>query len=183
MEQNCAGCSHCKSLNRSNCTPDILVTAKGLGAGMPIGGIVARKSIMERWAEGSHGSTYAGNAIACAAANAVLDLVHGGLMQNAAHVGNHLMNGLRELQSRYACIGDVRGRGLMIGVDFVLDRTTREPARQQANAMMEEAFKRGMLILTCGYSTIRFCPPLVLTTAEADEALERFESTIKAVWK
>lgn len=183
MEQNCAGCTHCKSMSRSGCTPDILVTAKGLGAGMPIGGIVARKSIMERWAEGSHGSTYAGNALACAAANTVLDLVQGGLMHNAAHVGAHLMNGLRDLQSRYACIGDVRGRGLMIGVDFVLDRTTREPARAQANAMMEEAFKRGMLILTCGYSTIRFCPPLVLTVGEADEALERFEATIKAVWK
>jgi 4-aminobutyrate aminotransferase len=98
-------------------------------------------------------------------------------------VGAHLKQGLIELQSRYACIGDVRGRGLMLGVDFVLDRATKEPAKALADTIMEEAFRRGMLILTCGYSTIRFCPPLVLSIAEADEALERFEATIKAVWK
>jgi len=167
----------------NGCTPDILVTAKGLGAGMPIGGIVARRELMDRWSAGAHGSTYAGNAIACAAANQVLDLINGGLADNAAVVGAHLKRGLVELQSRYACIGDVRGRGLMLGVDFVLDRATKEPAKALAEQIMEESFRRGMLILTCGYSTIRFCPPLVLSIAEADEALERFESTIKAVWK
>jgi 4-aminobutyrate aminotransferase len=135
---------------------------------------------MDRWLPGAHGSTYAGNAVACAAANAVLDLVSGGIMQNAAEVGAHLKNGLHQLQARYDIIGDVRGRGLMLGVDFVLNKETREPAKQLADEIMEEAFHRGMLILTCGYSTIRFCPPLVLTKAEADEALERFEATIQA---
>ena len=176
-------CAHCSMSKVHGCTPDILVTAKGLGAGMPIGGIVARRELMDRWSAGAHGSTYAGNAIACAAANQVLNLVNGGLAANAATVGAHLKQGLIELQSRYACIGDVRGRGLMLGVDFVLDRATKEPAKALADTIMEEAFRRGMLILTCGYSTIRFCPPLVLSIAEADEALERFEATIKAVWK
>lgn len=183
MAQNGAGCAHCRSKQQPGCTPDILVTAKGLGAGMPIGGIIARRDIMERWTPGGHGSTYAGNAIACAAANQVLELVQGGLAANAATVGAHLMSGLKDLQTRYECIGDVRGRGLMLGVDFVLDRTTKEPAKQLADDIMMEAYRRGMLILTCGYSTIRFCPPLVLTMEQADEALERFESTIKAVWK
>ena len=173
-------CAHCKMASAHGCTPDILVTAKGLGAGMPIGGIIARKALMDRWLPGAHGSTYAGNAVACAAANAVLDLVNGGIMQNAAEVGAHLKNGLHQLQARYDIIGDVRGRGLMLGVDFVLNKETREPAKQLADEIMEEAFHRGMLILTCGYSTIRFCPPLVLTKSEADEALERFEATIQA---
>ena len=173
-------CAHCKMASAHGCTPDILVTAKGLGAGMPIGGIIARKALMDRWLPGSHGSTYAGNAVACAAANAVLDLVSGGIMQNAAEVGAYLKNGLHQLQARYDVIGDVRGRGLMLGVDFVLNKETREPAKQLADEIMEEAFHRGMLILTCGYSTIRFCPPLVLTKSEADEALERFEATIQA---
>jgi 4-aminobutyrate aminotransferase len=104
-------CAHCKMANAHGCTPDILVTAKGLGAGMPIGGIIARRALMDRRLPGAHGSTYAGNAVACAAANAVLDLVSGGIMQNAADVGAHLKNGLHQLQARYDIIGDVRGRG------------------------------------------------------------------------
>lgn len=173
-------CAHCKKTKSQGCTPDIVVTAKGLGAGMPIGGIIAKKSLMERWPEGSHGSTYAGNALACAAANVVLDLVKEELCTNAADVGAHLKAGLESLAKRYDVIGDVRGRGLMLGVDFVLNKETKEPAKQLAGEIMEEGFRRGMLILTCGYSTIRFCPPLVLTKPEADEALERFEATIQA---
>jgi 4-aminobutyrate aminotransferase len=160
--------------------PDIVASAKGLGGGVPIGAIIARRDLTHLWEPGSHGNTYGGNALACAAANEVIDLVHEGLAANAARVGAHLMAGLRELQARYEVIGDVRGRGLMIGVEFVKDRGTREPARALAHHLMEECFRRGLLVLTCGASTVRLCPPLVLTEAEADEALNTMEAALVA---
>jgi len=185
FEQECpadesGACATCNRAQPIGCVPDILATAKGLGAGMPIGAIVARKDLTELWEPGSHGNTFGGNALACAAANEVLDLVQTELAANAARVGAHLLRGLRKLQQRYDVIGDVRGRGLMIGVEFVKDRATREPARALAHQVMEEAFHRGLLILTCGTSTIRFCPPLVLTEAQADEGLARFEAALRA---
>jgi 4-aminobutyrate aminotransferase len=175
-----AACAHCGKPQSSGCVPDIIVSAKGLGGGVPIGAIVARKELTERWEPGSHGNTFGGNALACAAANTVLDLVNEELAANAARVGEHLMQGLAELQGRYEQIGDVRGRGLMIGIEFVKDRRTREPARALSHAVMEEAFKRGALLLTCGASTIRLCPPLVLTETQADEALTIFEAALRA---
>jgi 4-aminobutyrate aminotransferase len=159
--------------------PDIVASAKGLGGGMPIGAMIARRELTEQWEPGSHGTTYGGNGLACAAAYEVLSLVEEELAANAAHVGAHLMQGLRTLQERYEQIGDVRGRGLMIGVDFVKDRATREPARALSYNIMEQAFRRGLLLLTCGTSTIRLCPPLVLTNAQADEALNMFEATLQ----
>lgn len=161
--------------------PDIVASAKGLGGGVPIGSMIARRDLMERWEAGAHGNTYGGNALACAAAYEVLSLVEEELTDNAAHVGDYLMNGLKALQERYEVIGDVRGRGLMIGIDFVKDRATKEPNKVLANSIMEEAFKRGMLLLTCGASTIRLCPPLVLTEDQADEALTILEATLQAL--
>jgi 4-aminobutyrate aminotransferase len=102
------------------------------------------------------------------------------LAANAARVGAYLMQGLRDLQQQYDVIGDVRGRGLMIGIELVKDRETREPARALAQCVMEEAFRRGLLILTCGASTIRLCPPLVLTEAQVDEGLTIFEAALRA---
>jgi 4-aminobutyrate aminotransferase len=160
--------------------PDIVATAKGLGGGMPIGAMIARKGLTEQWEPGSHGNTYGGNALACAAANQVLALAEEQLIANAARVGAHLMAGLAELQGRYEVIGDVRGRGLMIGVELVKDRASREPARALAHHVMEDAFRRGLLLLTCGASTIRLCPPLVLSEAQADEALALFEASLRA---
>ena len=160
--------------------PDIVASAKGLGGGMPIGAMIARKALTELWEPGSHGNTYGGNALACAAANEVLALVEDELAPNAARVGAHLMAGLRALQARYDAIGEVRGRGLMVGVELVKDRASREPARALAHGVMEECFRRGMLILTCGASTIRLCPPLVLSAAQADEALTIFEAALRA---
>ncbi|HEX9369381.1 MAG TPA: acetyl ornithine aminotransferase family protein [Roseiflexaceae bacterium] len=159
--------------------PDIVASAKGLGGGMPIGAMIARKELTTLWEQGSHGNTYGGNALACAAANEVLDLVQSELAANAVRVGDYLMQGLAELQGRYEQIGDVRGRGLMIGVEFVKDRAGREPARALAHAVMEKAFRRGLLLLTCGASTIRFCPPLVLTEAQVDEGLALFEAALQ----
>ena len=161
--------------------PDIVASAKGLGGGVPIGAMIARRELMEHWAPGAHGNTYGGNALACAAAYEVLSLVDEELTANAAKVGAYLMNGLQALQARYEVIGDVRGRGLMLGIDFVKDRATKEPAKDLANAVMEEAFRRGLLLLTCGASTIRMCPPLILTEDQADEALTLFEATLRAL--
>jgi 4-aminobutyrate aminotransferase len=160
--------------------PDIVASAKGLGGGMPIGAMIARTQLTEQWEPGSHGSTYSGNALVCAAAYEVLSLVESELAANAARVGDYLRQGLEELQGRYEQIGDVRGRGLMLGVEFIKSRATREPARALAHNIMEQAFKRGLLLLTCGASTMRFCPPLVLTEAQVDEGLTIFEAALHA---
>lgn len=178
QDQPVGRCGHCAG---QHCTPDIVVSAKGLGGGLPIGAIIARRALTERWTPGAHGSTYSGNALSCAAANVVLDLVRDGLADNARAVGAHLMRGLATLHQRYPVIGDVRGRGLMIGIEFVSDRGSRAPDHDLAEAVMLQAFRRGVLLLTCGESTIRLCPPLVLTATQADEALNVLEASIRAV--
>jgi 4-aminobutyrate aminotransferase len=150
--------------------PDILLTAKGLGSGMPIGAIVARE-VISTWESGSHGSTYGGNPVCCAAALATLDLVEGGLMANAAAMGDRLLAGLRQLEAKHACIGEVRGVGLMIGVEFVKDRRTREPAPDLLKTLVLGAFQRGLLLLGAGKSTLRLAPPLVVDEHDVDTAL------------
>jgi 4-aminobutyrate aminotransferase len=150
--------------------PDILLTAKGLGSGMPIGAIVARESV-STWESGSHGSTYGGNPVCCAAALATLDLVESELMENAARMGDRLLAGLRSLEAKHACIGDVRGVGLMIGVEFVKDRHTREPAPELLKNLVLAAFQRGLLLLGAGKSTLRLAPPLVVDEQDVDTAL------------
>jgi 4-aminobutyrate aminotransferase len=138
---------------------------------------------MENWQPGAHGNTYGGNALACTAAYETLCLVEGGLMQNAAEVGAYLQQQLQVLAQKSPHIGQVRGRGLMIGVEFVKDRATREPDHAGSDAVMLESFRRGLLLLTCGRSTIRFCPPLVVTRDEVDDAVERFEAAIDHVYE
>ena len=150
--------------------PDILLTAKGLGSGMPIGAIVARESI-STWESGSHGSTYGGNPVCCAAALATLDLVEGELMANAERMGQRLMAGLRVLEAKHGCIGEVRGLGLMIGVELVKDRRTREPAPDLLRTLLLGAFQRGLLLLGAGTSTLRLAPPLVVDQQDVDTAL------------
>jgi len=157
--------------------PDILLTAKGLGSGMPIGAIVAKESV-STWETGSHGSTYGGNPVCCAAALATLDLVEGELMANAAAMGERLMAGLRRLQERHACIGDVRGVGLMIGVEFVKDRATREPAPELLRDLVLAAFRRGLLLLGAGKSTLRLAPPLVVDQYDVDTALTMLDGLL-----
>jgi 4-aminobutyrate aminotransferase len=141
--------------------PDVLLTAKGLGSGMPIGAIIARESIM-RWASGSHGSTFGGNPVCCAAALATLDVIEGGLLDNAHAMGELLLAGLKRLQEKHVCIGDVRGTGLYIGVDFVKDRVTKEPAKELVHELGQLAFSKGLLLLSCGESVVRIAPPLVI---------------------
>ena len=150
--------------------PDVLLTAKGLGSGMPIGAIIARESIM-RWASGSHGSTFGGNPVACAAAIATLDIVERELMDNANAMGARMMDGLRALQEKHPCIGDVRGTGLYIGVDFVKDRATKAPAKDLVHQLGQLAFTKGLLLLSCGASVIRIAPPLILTAYDVDTGL------------
>src|SRR5574338_445754 len=141
--------------------PDILLTAKGLGSGMPIGAMVAKESI-STWESGSHGSTFGGNPVCCAAAIATLDLVEGGLMANAAAMGERLKAGMCRLAERHACIGDVRGLGLMVGVEFVQDRATRGPAPALVHDLVQNAFRRGLLLLGAGKSSLRLAPPLIV---------------------
>jgi 4-aminobutyrate aminotransferase len=150
--------------------PDILLTAKGLGSGMPIGAMVARESI-DTWESGAHGSTFGGNPVCCAAALATLDLVEGGLMTNAVRMGERLTAGLRRLEEKHGCIGEVRGLGLMVGVEFVKDRRTREPAPELLENLVLTAFQRGLLLLGAGKSTLRLAPPLVVDEGDVDTAL------------
>jgi len=157
--------------------PDILLTAKGLGSGMPIGAIIAKDSVTT-WESGSHGSTFGGNPVCCAAALATLDLVEGGLMANAVTMGERLQAGARRLAEKHQCIGDVRGVGLMIGVEFVKDRKTKEPDGHLAHELELAAFKKGLLLLSCGKSVIRVAPPLVLTEYDVDKGLEILDQTL-----
>jgi 4-aminobutyrate aminotransferase len=150
--------------------PDVLVTAKGLGSGLPIGAMIAREAVM-KWEPGAHGSTFGGNPVCCAAAVATLDLVENGLMQNAAAMGERMAAGLRRLAERHAAIGDVRGRGLLLGVELVNDRRTKEPAPQRVKALVESAFRRGLLLLGCGPSAVRVAPPLLVDAEDVDAAL------------
>ena len=151
--------------------PDIMTLAKGLGSGLPIGAMVAKRRIMEQWKRGAHGNTYGGNPLACAAANATLDLVNGGMAANAAAVGTHFTGRLRELAREFPCIGDVRGRGLMIGIELIETGPDRVPARDLCQKVIERAFHNGLLLLSCGLSTVRFMPPLNVTAAQVDEAV------------
>ncbi|MDD5305523.1 MAG: aminotransferase class III-fold pyridoxal phosphate-dependent enzyme, partial [Elusimicrobia bacterium] len=157
--------------------PDVIVTAKGIGAGMPIGAIIAKESVMT-WPRGSHGSTYGGNPVACAASLAAIGLIKSELAANAAKMGERLLAGMKKLQAKHSCIGDVRGLGLFIGVEFVTDRKTKEPAGDLMAALEQLAFTKGLLLLGCGKSTIRVAPPLVLTAYDVDKGLEIFDACL-----
>jgi 4-aminobutyrate aminotransferase len=150
--------------------PDIITAAKGLGSGMPIGALIAKESVMT-WGPGAHGSTFGGNPVSCAAALATLDLVEESLMANARVMGDRLLAGLRRLAGRHAGIGEVRGRGLMIGVEFVKDRGTREPDPERVHRLEQLAFTKGLLLLAAGRSALRLAPPLVVDEYDVDTAL------------
>ena len=157
--------------------PDIMTLAKGLGSGLPIGMMVAKKALIEKWQRGSHGNTYGGNPVCCAAALATLDLVSSEYCANAARMGEYFIGRLRELQKKYACIGDVRGKGLMLGVELVEDRTTKVPATKLTEQFIRQAYLNGLLLLSCGQSTIRFMPPLMVSKEHVDEAVTILDAT------
>jgi len=155
----------------SGVKPDIMTSAKGLGSGLPIGAVIAKKSIMEQWKRGAHGNTYGGNPLSCGAAIATLDLVQSQYAANAARVGEHFMGRLREMMRDYPCIGEVRGRGLMIGMELIENDADRTPARALCDRLVTRGYYNGLLLLSCGVSTLRFMPPLSTTVAEVDEAI------------
>jgi 4-aminobutyrate aminotransferase len=138
---------------------------------------------MEQWTPGAHGNTYGGNPVCCAAALATIELVEQKYVKNAARVGSYLLDKIRDLAERQPMIGDVRGKGLMFGVEFVEDRGSKKPAKEFVAELIHEAFYNGLLLLPCGVSTIRFMPPLMLSQALADEAMEIIETSIEAVAK
>jgi 4-aminobutyrate aminotransferase len=159
--------------------PDILVMAKGLGSGMPIAGLAARKDLMDRWLPGSHGGTYGGNAVACAAAVATIQTMRDEhLVENAARMGEVLRTGLRQLQRSHPEIGDVRGRGLMVASEMT--DPSGEPWTDRAKAVVRAAFEEGLLLLTCGSyeNTVRWIPPLVVNASQIEDGLERFERAL-----
>lgn len=157
--------------------PDIVCAAKAIASGMPLGAVIARKSIVT-WKLGSHGNTYGGNPLACAAALATIELIHNELMANAADVGSYALEAMEEIKSRHPSVGDVRGIGLMLGLEFVKDRETKEPAHDLREFVVDAAFKRGLLTLGCGESTIRVTPPLVVTRSEIDDGFEILDEAI-----
>ncbi len=157
--------------------PDIVCTAKGIASGMPLGAMIARKSIV-RWPKGSHGNTYGGNPIACAAALATMEVLEDGMIQNATDAGVYAKDILEEIAVRHPSIGEVRGIGLMLGIEFVQDKNSRQPASDLRDRIVELAFERGLLTLGCGKSVIRISPPLCITNLELDEGLAILEEAI-----
>ena len=160
--------------------PDIICLAKGIASGMPLGAIVASAPVMD-WEKGAHASTFGGNPVSCAAALETISLLEEGLIENAVRVGDVLIDRLRDMQRRQPMIGDVRGRGLMIGAEMVLDKESRLPAVDECQDVVQACFKKGLLLLSCGECTIRFCPPLVITEKQADTAVEIFEEALTKV--
>jgi 4-aminobutyrate aminotransferase len=159
---------------------DVVTIAKGIASGLPLGVTCSRADVMS-WPPGAHASTFGGNPVACAAANATIRVLRGGLVDNAARVGDHLIAGLRELQQKHPLIGDVRGKGLMIGVELVRSRETKQRAVDERNALVQAMFRRGVLILGAGRNALRFAPPLVLTIDQADAVLRVVDESLTEV--
>ena len=157
--------------------PDIICAAKGIASGMPLGAMIARADI-STWPRAAHGSTFGGNPVSCAAALATIELLEEGLVENAAAVGAILKEQLTALKSRHAEIGDVRGLGLMIGVDFEKTDGSHAPEAQKRDRVMQRCFEKGLLLLSCGESTLRFCPPLIVTAEQTKTAVEIFDAAI-----
>jgi 4-aminobutyrate aminotransferase len=158
--------------------PDIFTTAKGIASGLPLSAMIARAEIMD-WPPGAHASTFGGNPVAVAAALATIDLLESELIANAAKIGGHILDRLRDWPKRFRNVGDVRGLGLMIGFELVRDRETKERAPELRERIQSLAFERGLLVLGAGRNAIRLCPPLVITRDQADFAVDTLEECLK----
>jgi 4-aminobutyrate aminotransferase len=162
-------------------TPDIVTLAKGIAGGMPLGACVSRADLMD-WPPGAHASTFSGNPLSCQASLASISYMRKHrLALNARKLGNHALRYLRELQDSVSLIGDVRGLGLMIGIELVRDRRTKEPAKHEASRVLNRCFRNGLLMLSCGESTVRIMPPLVITREELDKGLEILSDALKSI--
>jgi 4-aminobutyrate aminotransferase len=165
------------AIEHTGVQPDIVCMAKGIASGMPLGICMTRAEIMD-WKPGSHASTFGGNPVAIAAALATIDILEREGMANAAKMGEHMMKRLKGWPKKHAIVGDVRGRGLMIGIEIVKDQKTREVAGALRDRIVELAFEKGLLILGCGETSIRLAPPLIVNEHEADIALDIFEECV-----
>ena len=173
------------ALEHFNVVPDIITAAKGLASGMPLSGVFSRLDLMKKWETGSHGGTYGGNAIACAAGVASIQAIReDNMLENTTERGLQLMTGLRKLQEEYPQIGDVRGKGLMIGTEFIVDNRPQN-AKPLVKEIVHAAEERNLLLLSCGTydNTIRWIPPLNVTSEQINDGLQAFESALKAVVK
>src|SRR5437660_1114295 len=163
--------------------PDIICMAKGIASGMPLGITLTKAEIMD-WVPGSHASTFGGNPVCIAAALATLDVIEReGLLRNAEEVGNHMLRRMTDWPTKHRLVGEVRGRGLMIGVELVKDKQTKEQASPERDRVVELAFERGVLFLGCGASTVRIAPPLLTTKEQADVAIEVLEECVELAAK
>lgn len=162
--------------------PDVVCLAKGIASGLPLGATVAGSKIME-WPPGAHASTFGGNPVSCSAALTTIDVLKRGLVENAEKVGGYLLKQLQNICATRPLIGEVRGKGLMIAVEIVKDKNTKERGIKERNKVVEKTFKKGLLLLDCGRSAIRFCPPLTITKKDADKALAIFDESLKEVEK
>jgi 4-aminobutyrate aminotransferase len=158
--------------------PDILAVAKGIASGLPLGATVARADLMN-WVPGAHASTFGGNPVACAAALVTIGLLEESLVENAARMGEHMMTRLGTWPARFRNVGDVRGLGLMLGIELVRDQETKEKAGDMRDRVVSLAFERGLLVLGAGDNTIRLCPPLVITRDQCDFALDTLEECLE----
>jgi len=170
------------AIEHSGVEPDIVCMAKGIASGMPLGVCMSRAEIMD-WVPGSHASTFGGNPISIAAALATIDILEREGIANAAKVGGMMLERLQGWKETHALVGDVRGRGLMIGIELVKDKASREPVSALRNRVEALAFERGLIILGCGETSIRLCPPLIVKQEEADVALDILEDVLAQVEK
>jgi 4-aminobutyrate aminotransferase len=178
-----------------NAEPDMITSAKGIASGLPLGALITRKDLMD-WPPGSHATTFGGNPIACAAATATLDVLQAGVLANAAESGQYLIERLQDLQRKHSCIGDVRGIGLMIGMEMIDDSSENGasdalagsslgrglfPGRnaERRNRVVQAAFQKGLILLGCGRNTVRFSPPLIVSRSEIDIAVEILSECLK----
>jgi len=165
------------AIQHSGVEPDIVCMAKGIASGMPLGVCMSRAEIMD-WVPGSHASTFGGNPVSIAAALATIDIIEREAMANAAQVGGKMLERLKGWKQSHSSVGDVRGRGLMIGVELVKDKASREPVAALRNRVETLAFERGLMILGCGETSIRLCPPLIVSEEEATVALDILEESL-----
>ncbi|MCS7385069.1 MAG: aminotransferase class III-fold pyridoxal phosphate-dependent enzyme, partial [archaeon GB-1867-097] len=164
-----------------NVTPDLIAIAKGIAAGLPLGAVVGRSEIMDL-PRGSHASTFGGNPVSCAAASAVIDVIEGEkLLENASKIGEYTMKRFEEFQEKYELIGDVRGKGLMIGVELVKDRRSKEPAVKELSKILLKCFKKGVAVIGAGKSTIRIAPPLTISMELMEKAIDIIGESIGEV--
>jgi 4-aminobutyrate aminotransferase len=165
------------AIEHSGVAPDMIAVAKGIASGLPLSALITRAEIMD-WVPGSHASTFGGNPVAIAAALATIDIIEREAMQNAHDVGEYILARTDDWPQRLPLVGDVRGRGLMIGIEFVADKHTKAPAGEQRDHVVELAFEMGLLVLGCGSNTLRISPPLIVTKQQADLALDILEECI-----